>query len=83
MEKILVSVYIPSVEKNYEIWFPINITVGKIIELLQKAVCELTQGSYQVRRGAILYDKRKMQPISYGEIVKTSGLQNGSSVILI
>lgn len=81
--KILVVLEVPSIEKKYNVFLPINKKVSNIILLLTKAVSELTSGGYISRGNEGLYNK--MSGIQYDRDVylKDSDLTNGSTVILI
>ncbi len=82
MNKILVTVYVLCLETQYDLLVPINLTIKDSIDLIQQAICELTSDSYQKNPDALLYDEHG-KIINYNNIVKFSGLKNGSKVMLI
>ena len=81
--KILIVLEVPSIEKKYNVFLPINKKISNIIILLTKAVSELTSGGYIIRGNECLYNK--INGIKYDNEVylKDSDLANGSTVILI
>jgi len=81
--KILIVLEVPSIEKKYNVFLPINKKISNIIILLTKAVSELTSGGYIIRGNECLYNK--INGIKYDNEVylKDSDLTNGSTVILI
>lgn len=82
MNKILVTVYVLCLETQYDLLIPINLTIKDSIDLIQQAICELTSNSYKKNVDALLYDENG-KIINYNNIVKFSGLKNGSKVMLI
>ena len=44
--KILIEIEIPSIEKKYDVFIPINKKVGTIKKLLEQALLELSDKSY-------------------------------------
>ena len=47
--KVLVHLLIPEIDQEYDVFIPINIRIGTVIELLNKSLMELTNGIYQPR----------------------------------
>ena len=44
MNKILVKLYVPKLEKQFDIWIPLNKRVYNVITLLVKAVNDFSRG---------------------------------------
>lgn len=82
MNKILITIFVPRIEEHYDVKIPINAQVKELIELLQKAISDMTDKVYEINPNAMLYDKITGKIINYNNIVKYSGLKNGSSVML-
>lgn len=83
MNKILIEVYVPTIEKRYDILLPINKKVKSVIILLSKAIKELTDGAYIIKNNSFLCDKTSGMIYNPEAIIKESGLKNGSEVLLI
>ena len=83
MNKIFVNVFVPSLDKNFNIELPINLEMKYVMEELQKTIKELSEGSYIENPKVKLYDKGTGLLINTNNIVKFSGLKNGCSVMLI
>ena len=82
MNKILITVFVPKIEEHFDLKIPINSEVKELVILLQQSIRELTGDVYVVDPNALLYDKITGKVINYNNIVKYSGLKNGSSVML-
>ena len=54
--KVLVNVNIPEIDRNYDMYLPINKKIGNIIILLNKAINELTDGEFELSNNNRLYN---------------------------
>ena len=83
MNKVLVKLYVPVIEKEYDVWLPINKKVYKIVSLLEKSVNELCGGYYTPATTPILYDKNSAKPYNMNLNVKDNNIKNGAEIILV
>lgn len=83
MSKVLVKVYVPMLEKQYDVWIPSHKRIYNVIYLLTKAVNEFNDGCYQPKTMPELYDKLTAKPYDINLSVKETTIRNGSEVILI
>lgn len=83
MNKVLVKLYVPAIEKEYDIWLPINKKVHKIVSLLEKSINELCGGYYTPSKIPMLYDKNSAKPYNMNLNVKDNNIKNGAEIILI
>jgi len=83
MNKVLVKLYVPTIEKQYDIWLPINKKVNKITNMLIKSVNELCGGYYVPLKSTMLYDKNSAEPYDRNLNVKENNIRNGTEMILI
>lgn len=83
MNKILVKLYVPMFDEQYDIWLPLNRKIYSVIDLLVKAVNEFTGGYYKPKKRPILYDKVTGQAYNVNLSVKESGIKNSTEIILI
>ena len=83
MNKIYINVFVPSLDRNFNLELPINLEMQYVLKEIQTAINELSEGSYKVNPNAKLYDKGTGLLINLENIVKFSGLTNGCSVMLV
>lgn len=83
MNKILVTFYVPTIDEEYNLFIPINLKLSEALELIQKAIFDLSGEYYVINQNAILIDSIEGKIINSNNIVKFSGLRNGSKVMLI
>lgn len=80
--KILILVYVPMIEKEYNIYIPLAKKVGTIKNLIINVVEEASEGVFQNNNCRYLYDKISGEKIDDNQFVKNSGIKNGSKIIL-
>lgn len=80
--KILIQLYIPLIEEEYDIFVPINKRVGTIKQLLEKNMSEQANG-YIIREDTNLYSKETGKVYDVQLLVKDTDLKNGSRVVLL
>lgn len=81
--KILIRLYIPLVERSYDIYIPINKTVGTIKRQIENGLIEITDGSYEIRKDTNFYSKDTGEIYDINRTVRETDLKNGSKIILI
>ena len=80
--KILITVLVPMIEKEYDIYIPVSKSIRVTANLLIKSINELSEGHFPIK------DKCSLLT-STGEIlkedsnIKDSGIKNGDKIILI
>ena len=83
MNKILVLVYFPLLEQEYDIYIPINKKIGTIKKTIIKSIYELNEGNIKNPEKLKLCDKETTNTYDNNVIVKNSGIKNGSKLILM
>ena len=83
MNKILVTVYVPALEENYDSWIPINKKIYRIILLLIKIINETSGDYYRPTTMPLLYDKLTAQAYDINLTVKDNQIGNGTQMVLI
>lgn len=83
MNKILVKVYVPKIEKIYDLWIPSHKRIYNVILLIVKAINELTDGEYTPKQMPMLYDKLTAEVYDINLSVKESTIRNGMELILL
>ena len=80
--KILIQLYIPLIEEEYDIFIPINKRIGTIKQLIEKNISEQSNG-YVIKEDTNLYSKETGKVYDVQVIVKDTDLKNGSRVVLL
>ena len=83
MNKIFVNIFVPELDRNFNVELPINLEMHYVMDKLQKTIQELSEGVYEINKFVRLFDKNTGCIINLNNIVRYSGLKNGCSVLLI
>lgn len=54
MDKVLITLIVPSVEEEFDVLIPEFLSIGEIIRLLTEAVSDITQNMYVPSGGEVL-----------------------------
>ena len=81
--KVLVELVIPEIDEVYNLYLPAQKKIGNIVELLRKAVFELSNGLYQTKNQAALYSGVSGERYSMNQFLYQTDIRNGSRIILL
>lgn len=81
--KILLEVYIPSIEKEYDIFVPVNKKIGTIKKMIEAGIKDLTDDVYSISDDTNLYSKDTGNMYDVNVKLIDTDLKNGSRIILI
>lgn len=81
--KVLIELYIPLIEKSYDLYIPINKKIGTVKKLIEEGLIELTDNAYKKSEAANLFSKETGKIYNVNDTVRDTDLKNGSKIILI
>ena len=81
--KMLIELVVPIIEEKYDVYVPINKKIGNVIQLLAKAVNELSGGYYQYSEGNALYSGETGECYQMDVLVRNTDIRNGSKLVLM
>ncbi len=79
--KVLVKFYVPEIEETYEIYIPINKTIGEISLLLCKLINDISK-SYPIKNNARLCNRYTGNLYDRDQIIRNTDIRNGSELVL-
>lgn len=82
-DKVLVKLYVPKMELQYDLFLPLGKQIYEIINLLVKSVNELSGGYYNPKSLPMLYDKATAKAYDVNLTIIESTIRNGTELILI
>lgn len=82
-EKILIKLIVPEIEETYDLFIPINRRIGSIINLLNKAISELSNNIFEIRNNRFIYNKQSGKIYSINDIIREIDIRNGTELIFI
>lgn len=84
MNKYLITVFIPTIEMEFELYIPINKKVGTIKTYILKQISDLTNNEYDKSINDVrMLDRLTGIEYDNNTFVKDSGIKNGSKIIII
>ena len=81
--KINVDIFIPTINKTYNVFIPVNKTVGEVILLLNKAIKELTYDEFPILNNLSLFNAYTNSLYDINMSVKQNKILHGSKLILM
>lgn len=83
MDKILVEVYVPVLEKSFDFFIPLQSQMSEVLELMKRGIVDLTDGNYVSNEDTFICHKDSGAIININKSVVELGLKNGSRLMLI
>lgn len=81
--KVLINVYVPNIDEEYEIYIPVNESIGRVLELILKSVYELSDSSIVIEKEHYLLDPETAIIYDISSIVRDTNIKNSKRIILI
>lgn len=82
--KVLVTIKIPDIEKEYNVFLPINKKLGNILYLLNKAIRELNNNKEIFKQNTNnIYNLDTGKSYDLDKLLYETDIRNGSRLILI
>jgi hypothetical protein len=82
MDKILVEVYVPASNQEFDVFIPLRSRVYEVITLLSKSIAEITSG-YYTQTDTVLCDRLTGNVLKINSTVEEIGLTNGVKLMLL
>lgn len=81
--KVIVSLFVPEVNKKYDLFLPVNKKVGNVIMLLNKYINENSNNNFPISNNNSLYNVDTMEVYPVDVIVFDTNIRNGTKLMLI
>jgi hypothetical protein len=82
MNKLLLTIYVFSLDESYDILLPVNLKMTEALDLIQNTLVELSGNNY-VKHSDVILMNSESRIINSKNVVRLSGLTNGCKLILI
>lgn len=83
MNKVLVNLYVPMLEKRFDVKIPLDKKLYKVVYLFIKAIYEISDGRYIPSDLPQLYEKWTAHKYDLNMTVRENRINNGTEIILI
>ena len=81
--KVLVKIYVPSIDEEYEIYIPTNESIKKVLELIVKSVYELSDSYLDMTVDHYLLDPNTSSVYMNDQIIRDTDIKNSKKLILV
>lgn len=81
--KILINLYVPAIDYNYEIFIPTNETIKKVVDLIVKSINELVDDALSPNNQYYLLDPEISSIYAMASIVRETNIINDKKIILV
>lgn len=81
--KVLVKIYVPSIDEEYEIYIPTNENIKQVMDLIVKSIYELSDSNLDINKNHYLLDPDTANVYQLGLIVRDTNIKNSKKIILV
>ena len=81
--KVLVTIYVPTIDEQYEIYIPVNETIDKVMQLIVKSIHELSDSNFIETNKHYILDPCTSIIYENSEIIRDTNIKNSKKLILI
>ena len=81
--KILVILYVPFMEKKYELYVHVGTTIREMIYLIEKALVDVTGGYYESNNTNRIYNRESGKEYNLNEYIKYTNIRNGTELLFM
>lgn len=80
--KVLIKLYVPEIEKDYELYIPVNKTVSQVALLLNKVVNDLSFDIYPIKKSVTIMNRRTNDVYDNSKTIRDTNIKNGTELII-
>lgn len=80
--KVLIRLYVPEIEQNYEVYIPINKTISQVLVLLNKLVNNVSGETYPIKNNLKLYNRRTFEQYQLDSVIRNTNIRNGTELVM-
>ena len=81
--KILIKIFVPSIDDEYEIYIPTKESVKKVLDLIVKSIYELSDSNLNQQDSHYLLDPDTSRIYTNDQIIRDTDIKNGKKIILV
>ena len=81
--KVLVKIFVPEVDADFDVFVPVNEIIWKIKKLVSKCISDLTGANFDFSREYVFVNSKTGQLYRENDIVMNTDIRNATELILI
>lgn len=82
-DKVLVNIYVPFIEKKYEVFLPAGKKISEITYLIGNSLNDITGGYYIYKKNERLYNRQTGKEYNSNEYLKYTSIRNGTELVFM
>lgn len=82
MNRVLVKLYVPQLEKQYDVWIPVNKTVLGVLLSLIKGIDSLNKVFLEEKYIPNIYNKENSEIYNFSSKIIDTNIRNGTELII-
>ena len=79
--KVLVLILVPEIEKKFEIYLPVNRTIGDVLRYINKLINENTSGIFPIKNNVALCNRFTNEVYSFNKYIRDTDIRNGTQLV--
>lgn len=83
MNKVIVEVFVPMISAQYDIFIPIHVQMGVVLDLVKQAVTDLSGRLFVADENTVICFRETGKIIDINMSIEELGITNGSRLMLI
>lgn len=83
MDKVLVEIFVPVLDRSFDMFIPKSSSMAQVLELIKKAVKEMSDGRFVANENTALCHREDGTIININLSVAELEIRNGSKLMLI
>ena len=81
--KVMIKLYVPEIEQEFDMYIPVNKSVGQVLTLLVKAVNSESFDIFPIKNNIRLINKRTSQVYEHTLVIRQTDIKNGTELVII
>ena len=81
--KVLIKLKVPEIDREYDIWLPINKKIGNIANLLNQCIRENSSDELNYSQSSLIYNAITGERYNPDSLLLDTNIRNGSVLVFI
>ncbi len=81
--KVLINLYVPNLDRSYDLFIPTNEFIWKINKLVTKSVSDLSEQKLSIDKNYVLVNTETGKIYGNNEIVVSTDIRNSTKLVLM
>ena len=83
MEKVLVEIFVPVLNRSFDVFIPLQSPMYEVLELIKKAISEMSDGRFIANQNTTICHREDGSILNINLSVYELEIRNGSKLMLI